>query len=190
MELIFASHNENKVREIKSMVSDEIRILSLNDLNFHEEIEETGNTLEENARIKALAIHKLTGKNVFADDSGLFVEVLHGEPGVHSARYAGTGNSKDNISKLLDKLKNEPNRKAYFKSVFCLILNQEEYYFEGEVHGEILNDERGNQGFGYDPIFVPNGLEETFAEMNAQEKNLISHRYKALEKLINFIQNF
>ena len=190
MELIFASHNENKVREIKSMVSENILILSLNDLNFHEEIEETGQTLDENARIKASAIHKLTGKNVFADDSGLFVEALNGQPGIYSSRYAGTGNSMDNIFKLLDELKNETNRKAYFKSVFCLILNEQEYYFDGEVHGNIIFEKRGNQGFGYDPVFVPNGFEETFAGMNQEQKNLISHRYKALEKLINFIENF
>lgn len=189
MELIFASHNENKVREIKSMVSEKIRIFSLNDLNFHQEIEETGNTLEENARIKAQTIHKLTGKNVFADDSGLFVEALAGEPGVYSSRYAGTGNSQDNIVKLLKELKDKPNRIAYFKSVFCLILNDEEFLFEGEIHGEIIKNERGSKGFGYDPVFIPNGYDLTFAEMSSDEKNLISHRYKAVQKLINFVEN-
>jgi len=190
MELIFASHNENKVREIRHMVSEKIRILSLNDLNFHEEIAETGNTLKENAQIKARTIHKLTGKNVFADDSGLFVEAIGGEPGVYSSRYAGTGNSQDNIVKLLKELKDKPNRKAYFKSVFCLILNDEETLFEGEVHGRITDAESGKEGFGYDPVFVPDGREQTFAEMDPEEKNLISHRYKAVQKLINFIENF
>lgn len=190
MELIFASHNEGKVKEIKAMVSDKIQILSLNDINFYEEIEETGNTLEENAQIKAATIHKLTGKNVFADDSGLFVEALGGQPGVFSARYAGTGNSKDNIGKLLSELNSNANRSAYFKSVFCLILNGEEFYFDGEVHGEIISETKGNEGFGYDPVFVPNGFDLTFAEMNPEEKNQISHRYEAVQKLINFIQNF
>lgn len=190
MELIFASHNEGKVKEIKAMVSDKIQILSLNDIGFHEEIDETGNTLEENSRIKAKAIHDLTGKNVFADDSGLFVEALCGAPGVFSARYAGTGNSSDNIIKLLNELNENLNRNAYFKSVFCLFLNDEEFYFDGEIHGQILHEQKGNDGFGYDPVFSPNGYNLTFAEMNSEEKNLISHRSKAVQKLINFIENF
>lgn len=190
MELIFASHNEGKVKEIKAMVSDKIQILSLNDINFHQEIEETGNTLEENARIKARTIYDFTGKNVFADDSGLFVEALKGGPGVFSARYAGTGNSNDNMTKLLKELDKNPNRNAYFKSVFCLILNGEEIYFDGEVHGKITGQQEGDKGFGYDPVFIANGYDMTFAEMNPKEKNLISHRSKAVQKLINFIENF
>ncbi len=190
MELIFASHNEGKVKEIKSMVSTKIQILSLNDIGCYEEIEETGTTLEENARIKAVKIQEITGKNVFADDSGLFVEALNGKPGVFSARYAGTGKSEDNIMKLLNELNEESNRNAYFKSVFCLILNDEEFFFDGEVHGKIISQQRGNDGFGYDPVFVPNDYDSTFAEMNPAEKNLISHRYKAVQKLINFIENF
>lgn len=190
MELIFASHNENKVKEIRNMVSEEIRIHSLNDLNFHEEIEETGNTLEANARIKAKTIHGLTGKNVFADDSGLFVEALGGAPGVFSSRYAGTGDSEDNINKLLKELEKESNRNAYFKSVFCLILNDEEYFFHGECHGEIISEKRGCKGFGYDPVFIPTGYQQTFSEMESGLKNSISHRYKAVQKLITFIQNF
>src|SRR5690606_22551663 len=172
MELIFASHNEGKVKEIKAMVSDKIQILSLNDIDFHEEIPETGTTLEENSNIKARTIHELTGKNVFADDSGLFVEALGGAPGVFSARYAGTGNSQDNITKLLEELNEISNRNAYFKSVFCLIFNGEEFYFDGEVHGKILSKTKGNQGFGYDPVFVPEGFDLTFAEMDAKAKNL------------------
>lgn len=190
MELIFASHNEGKVQEIKAMVSDKIQIYSLNDINFHEEIEETGNTLEENSRIKAKTIHDLTGKAVFADDSGLFVEALGGAPGVFSARYAGTGNSEDNIIKLLNELNENPNRNAYFKSVFCLIYTDNEFYFDGEVHGQILHETKGSKGFGYDPVFVPNGYDLTFAEMNSTDKNQISHRSKAVQKLINFIENF
>src|SRR5690606_2489938 len=114
-----------------------------------------GNTLEENARIKAKTIHELTGKNVFADDSGLFAEALSGRPGVFSARYAGTGNSVDNIIKLLNELKNESNKNAYFRSVFCLILNENEFYFDGEAHGKIITEQRRYEGFGYDPVFVP-----------------------------------
>lgn len=190
MELIFASHNEGKVKEIKAMVSDKIQIYSLNDINFHKEIEETGNTLEENARIKAKTIYDFTGKNVFADDSGLFVEALGGSPGVFSARYAGTGNSEDNIIKLLNELNDNPNRNAYFKSVFCLILNTEEIYFDGEIHGKIISQTKGDKGFGYDPVFVPNGYDLTFAEISSEEKNQISHRSEAVQKLINFIKNF
>lgn len=188
MELIFASHNENKVKEIRAMVPDEVQILSLNDIHFHEEIEETGSTLEENANIKARKIYEKTGKNVFADDSGLFVEALNGEPGVYSARYSGTGNSKDNIQKLLKELKGKLNRNAYFRAVFCLILNGEEIYLDGEIHGRIIEEEKGNDGFGYDPVFISNGFDVTFAEMNPKDKNLISHRHKAVQKLINFIE--
>lgn len=190
MELIFASHNENKVKEIRAMVSENIHILSLNDIGFHHEIHETGTTLEENAKIKARTIYELTGKNVFADDSGLFVEALGGDPGVYSARYAGTGNADDNIMKLLDELNHKANRKACFRSVFCLILNEKKIYFEGEVSGKIIEAKKGSEGFGYDPVFVAEGYEQTFAEMNPREKNLISHRYKAVQKLINFIENF
>lgn len=190
MELIFASHNENKVKEIRAMVSYEIQILSLNDIGFHDEIEETGSTLEENAQIKAKRIFDTTGKNVFADDSGLFVEALNGAPGVYSARYAGTGNSKDNNVKLLNELNGKSNRNAFFRAVFCLILNEREFYFDGEIHGKIIEAEKGNDGFGYDPVFVPNAYNLTFAEMDSKEKNMISHRYKAVQKLINFIEKY
>lgn len=189
MELIFASHNENKVKEIRSVLPDSIQLLSLNDIGFHQEIEETGSTLEENSKIKAETIYKETGKNVFADDSGLFVEALNGDPGVFSSRYAGTGNSEDNIKKLLNELNSKINRKAYFQSVFCIIIDGEIHYVSGEVHGEIINEPRGNQGFGYDPVFVAEGYEKTFGEMDPVQKNQISHRAKAVQKLINFIGN-
>ncbi len=190
MDLIFASHNENKVKEIRAVLPDFIRLFSLNDIGFHEEIEETGTTLEENAQIKAETIFKQTGKNVFADDSGLFVESLNDAPGVYSARYAGTGNSKDNIFKLLKELKDEENRNASFKAVFCVIINGKIDFLKGEVHGKITEEEKGSEGFGYDPVFIPNGYKETFAEMNPEEKNQISHRAEAVQKLITFIENF
>lgn len=189
MELIFASHNENKVKEIRSVLPDWIQLKSLNDISFHEEIAETGTTLEENAQIKAETIYKLTGKNVFADDSGLFVEALNGAPGVYSARYAGTGNSLDNIHKLLKNLEAEENRNASFQAVFCTIIEGEISFLKGEVLGEIIQELKGSEGFGYDPVFVPKGFEKTFAEMSSTDKNQISHRAKAVQKLINFIEN-
>lgn len=189
MELIFASHNENKVKEIKKLFSERVKILSLNDIEFYEEIPETGETLEENALIKAKTIYEISGKNVFADDSGLFVNGLNGAPGVFSARYAGTGNSADNIQKLLQELGDHPDRTAYFKTVICLILDGKEHFISGEIHGEIISELRGTDGFGYDPIFVPNAYSETFAEMNLEQKNQISHRAQAIKKLINFIEN-
>ena len=189
MELIFASHNENKVKEIRAVLPDSIQLLSLNDIGFQDEIEETGTTLEENAQIKAETIYNLTGKNVFADDSGLFVEALDGEPGVFSARYAGTGNSKDNIQKLLENLEKEENRNASFQAVFCTIIEGKISFLKGEVRGRIIENEKGNEGFGYDPIFIPNGYDETFGQMNPEAKNQISHRAKAVQKLITFIEN-
>lgn len=189
MELIFASHNENKVKEIRSVLPNSIQLLSLNDIGFHEEIAETGSTLEENAQIKAETIYKQTGKNVFADDSGLFVEALNGEPGVYSSRYAGTGNSKDNILKLLKELNGKTNRNAAFKTVFCVIIKGKTEFLKGEIHGEIIKQEKGLEGFGYDPVFIPDGFDKTFAEMKSEQKNQISHRTKAVQKLINFIKN-
>lgn len=189
MDLIFASHNEDKVNEIRAVLPAHIRLLSLNDLGFHDDIEETGDTLEENAEIKAETIFKQTGKNVFADDTGLFVKALNGDPGVHSSRYAGTGDSKDNIEKLLKELKDKSDRSAYFKTQICLIWEGEFHFLSGEIHGTISEDEKGESGFGYDPIFIPEGYSESFAEMDLKEKNRISHRALAVEKLINFVEN-
>lgn len=188
MDLIFASHNENKVNEIRAVFPEDIRLFSLNDLNFHEEIEETGSTLEENSKIKAETIYRSTRKNVFADDTGLFVNALNGVPGVFSSRYAGTGNSLDNMKKLLKVLENESNRSAYFKTQICLIYEGETHFFSGEIHGQIMKEIKGTQGFGYDPIFVPDGFSKSFAEMNLEQKNSISHRYLAVEKLVKFIE--
>jgi len=187
--LIFASHNENKVNEIRQMLPDSIQLLSLNDIGFHDEIAETGSSLEENAKIKAETIFNLNGKPVFADDSGLFVEALSGAPGVYSARYAGTGNSQDNIRKLLAELGENENRLAYFMTVFCIISQNGAFYLDGKAEGNITKQPKGVEGFGYDPVFLPHGFNKTFAEMTHEEKNQISHRHKAVQKLINFVRN-
>lgn len=189
MELIFATHNYNKVKEVSKMLPSYLSMKSLSDINFLDEIEETGETFEENALLKAKTIADKTGKNIFADDSGLIIEALDGAPGVYSHRYAGTGEDKDNIAKALKELKDKTNRKAYFISIFCLILDNKEYFFEGRVNGTISTEILGENGFGYDPIFIPDGFSKSFAQMTAEEKNKISHRGKAVEKLNDFLTN-
>ena len=189
MELIFATHNNNKVKEVTKMLPSYLSMKSLTAIDFFEEIEETGETFEENASLKAKTIFNKTGKNVFADDSGLVIEALDGAPGVYSARYAGTGKDEDNIAKALKELDGKTNRKAYFISIFCLILNGKEYFFEGRVNGTIATEIMGNNGFGYDPIFIPDGFSKSFAQMTPEEKNAISHRGKAIGKLNNFLTN-
>lgn len=189
MELIFATHNNNKVKEVTKMLPSYLSMKSLTAIDFFEEIEETGETFEENALLKAKTIFNKTGKNVFADDSGLVIEALDGAPGVYSARYAGTGKDEDNIAKALKELDGKTNRKAYFISIFCLILNGKEYFFEGRVNGTIATEIRGDNGFGYDPIFIPDGFSKSFAQMTPEEKNAISHRGKAIEKLNDFLTN-
>ncbi|ADX68287.1 RdgB/HAM1 family non-canonical purine NTP pyrophosphatase [Weeksella virosa] len=187
MELIFATHNQDKLKELQALLPETIQLQSLTDLNFHDDIEETGNTFEENAFIKTKTIYEKFHQPVFADDSGLVIDALNGRPGVFSARYAGTKNSEDNIAKVLKELEGISNRKAYFISVFCLMINDEVHYFEGRIEGEIMNENKGNKGFGYDPIFRPSGFDYTFAEMSAEEKNAISHRSIATQKLIHYI---
>lgn len=189
MELIFATHNNNKVKEVTKMLPSYLSMKSLTAIDFFEEIEETGKTFEENALLKAKTIFNKTGKNVFADDSGLVIEALDGAPGVYSARYAGTGKDEDNIAKALKELDGKTNRKAYFISIFCLILNGKEYFFEGRVNGTIATEIMGDNGFGYDPIFIPDGFSKSFAQMTPEEKNAISHRGKAIEKLNDFLTN-
>ncbi|MFV0209606.1 RdgB/HAM1 family non-canonical purine NTP pyrophosphatase [Empedobacter falsenii] len=189
MELIFATHNNNKVKEVTKMLPSYLSMKSLTAIDFFEEIEETGETFEENALLKAKTIFNKTGKNVFADDSGLVIEALDGAPGVYSARYAGTGKDEDNIAKALKELDGKTNRKAYFISIFCLILNGKEYFFEGRVNGTIATEIMGDNGFGYDPIFIPDGFSKSFAQMTPKEKNAISHRGKAIEKLNDFLTN-
>ncbi len=190
MELVFATHNSNKVKEIKNQLGVEFDLKSLSDIGFHDEIEETETTLEGNALLKVRAIHQKTNTNCFADDTGLEVETLNGEPGVYSARYAGSDcNATDNMDKLLTNLKEKENRKARFRTVIALILDGKEHLFEGICEGEILLEKTGIDGFGYDPIFQPNGFDRSFAQMTLEEKNKISHRGLAVQKLIAFLRN-
>ena len=189
MKLIFASHNSNKVIEIASLLPEGIELLSLADIGFNEEIAETADTLEGNSLLKARTIYQKTGIACFADDTGLEVEVLNNRPGVFSARYAGESkNDHENIHKLLNELENQSNRKARFRTVITLLLNGVENQFEGIVEGELISEKKGEFGFGYDPIFVPENEKRTFAEMNLAEKNQFSHRARALKKLILFLE--
>tara|TARA_B100002019_G_C21268251_1_gene600643 strand:+ start:458 stop:1036 length:579 start_codon:yes stop_codon:yes gene_type:complete len=189
MELIFATHNQNKVEEISAILPPVIEIKSLRDINFKNEISETSETLQGNALIKARTIFNQFKRNCFADDTGLEVEVLNGDPGVLSARYAGNQNiAIDNIKKLLRKLKNHDNRKAQFRTVIALIYDRNEYFFEGIIKGKIIGEAKGNNGFGYDPIFQPENYFLSFAQLDKEEKNKISHRAIAFRKLINFLK--
>ncbi len=191
MEIIFASNNINKIREINNILGSSFTLLSLKDINMNEDIPEDELTLEGNALFKARHIFKATGRNVFADDTGLEVEALNGRPGVHSARFAGENKDSDaNIEKLLYLLKNKVNRNSQFRTVIALILDQKEYHFEGIVKGKIISERRGSEGFGYDPVFIPRGEALTFAEMGLDEKNRISHRARAFEKLKLFLNGY
>lgn len=182
--LIIASNNTHKIEEIKSILGNQFDLLSMNEIGFHDDIVEDGNTFEENALIKARTIHQKFNCNCFADDSGLIIPALNDEPGVYSARYAGEPcNHQKNIEKVLTNLQDQKNRAAKFISVIALIINAQEYLFRGEVEGTIREERSGNKGFGYDPIFQPKGYHITFAEMNEAEKNTISHRAKALEQM-------
>lgn len=182
--LVVASNNKHKLEEIKYILADRFELVSMGDIGFREDIIEDGTTFIENAFIKARTIHQKFNCNCFADDSGLIVEALNNEPGVYSARYAGEPVDHDkNIEKVLLNMQNVSNRNAKFVTVIALILDGEEYYFEGEVLGTIRTERSGNKGFGYDPIFQPNGYDITFAEMTEQEKNAISHRARALAQM-------
>ena len=188
IDLLFATSNKNKVLEIKKILPKEFNIKSLDDIGFCEEIPENENTIEGNAIFKANYMYKKYNLNVFADDTGLEVDSLNGKPGVHSARYAGISkNSRDNINKLLKKLKNKKNRKARFKTVIALIINSKIHTFEGVVEGIITKKPKGENGFGYDSVFIPSGYTKTFGELSIEEKNSISHRSLAMNKLIDFI---
>ncbi|NNJ56754.1 MAG: RdgB/HAM1 family non-canonical purine NTP pyrophosphatase [Bacteroidia bacterium] len=190
MKLILASQNKNKIAEIRAKLP-QFTISGLDPTQFPNELLETGSTLEENALQKARQVFAITGCSCFADDTGLEVEALDGEPGVLSARYAGERrNSNDNMNLVLERLKNQPNRKARFKTVIALILNGKEYVFEGVCGGEITEQKSGDEGFGYDPIFLPEGRKETFAEMSMKEKGEISHRGRAVNKLVLFLGNY
>ena len=187
-QIVFSTHNENKLNEIKKILSDNFKIIGLSDLNFDDEIIESGKTLAQNADIKASYINKLYNIDCFADDTGLEINSLNGEPGVYSARYAGDEcSSEKNIEKVLNSLSNKKCRKAVFKTVICLVINNEKYFFEGKIFGSISPKIIGKQGFGYDPIFIPNGFNKTFSQMSMDEKNKISHRAIAVEKLSKFL---
>lgn len=190
MTILFATNNDHKLSEIRSMIPPAIVLRSLADINYPNDIPETGNTLEENAMIKARTIYNITNLPTFADDTGLEIECLNGEPGVRSARYAGENkNMDDNIRKVHRLMENETNRNARFRTVIALIINGEEFLFEGIISGTIIREKRGNSGFGYDPIFIPHRKTLTFAEMSPVEKNSISHRSEALSKLVTFLSS-
>ena len=188
-ELLFATHNQNKVEEIRALLP-QFKVLSLKDVNFNEEIEETGTTLEENASLKAQTVFEKTGKACFADDTGLEVVALNGDPGVYSARYAGEpANSENNMDKLLAALDGENDRSAAFRTVISFVdENGLKINFEGSVEGEILMERTGNGGFGYDPVFKPNGYEQSFAEMTPVQKNEISHRGRAINRFVEYLR--
>ncbi len=189
MKICFASHNQGKVQEIAALSPEGIEVVGLSDLSIHEDIEETGSTLEENSAIKARYVFDRYKMPVFADDSGLEVNALNGDPGVITARYAGPErDNQKNIELLLKNLEKFNDKTAQFRTVITLILDGKETQFEGIVVGEIQNELRGVNGFGYDPIFVPKGFDRTFAEMDPEEKNKLSHRAKAFQKLLSYLK--
>ncbi|HLP65437.1 non-canonical purine NTP diphosphatase [Flavobacterium sp.] len=188
MQLVFASNNKNKIKEIQLLVPNSIQILSLEDIGCFDDIPETADTIEENAILKANYVTEKFGYNCFADDSGLEIDALNGAPGVYSARYAGEPrDDHKNIEKVLENLKNKANRKANFKTVICLNLNGEQHLFTGIINGTIIEEKIGTNGFGYDPIFVADGYEKTFAQLSIEEKSSISHRGIAVRKLVDFL---
>lgn len=190
MKLVFATNNLHKLKEVQEMLSNTIEVLSLKDIGCFEDVEETETTLEGNARLKAAYITNNYGYNCFADDTGLEVDALNGKPGVFSARYGGEhGNSEKNMQKLLKELHGKANRKAQFRTAVALNLENKQYLFEGICEGEILEKKTGTGGFGYDPIFKPTEASKSFAEMNSEEKNKISHRGIAIQKLVDFLLN-
>lgn len=187
--LVFATNNDHKLKELKQLVPSEFELVSLNDIGCTDDIPETGTTLEVNAAQKSFYIWDKYGINCFADDTGLEIKVLGNEPGVYSARYAGEDKRPaDNMLKVLEKMKNQTNRKACFRCVISLVIDGHEKQFEGIVEGKILTEMHGDAGFGYDPIFMPDGYDQSFAEMSADEKNQISHRGRAVVKLIDYLK--
>ena len=190
MKLVFATNNLHKLKEVQEMLSNTIELLSLKDIGCFEDIEETESTLEGNAKLKADYITEKYRFDCFADDTGLEVEALDGDPGVYSARYAGEhGNAEKNMEKLLNELQNKSSRKAKFRTIIALNLRNKQYLFEGICDGEILNEKTGVKGFGYDPIFKPSNASCSFAEMISEEKNKISHRGIAIQELVQFLNS-
>lgn len=191
MKLVFATNNLNKLKEVQAMLPKTIELLSLKDINCNEEVDETETTLEGNAKLKAEYITKNYGYNCFADDTGLEVDALNGQPGVYSARYAGEAkNAEKNMQKLLLALKNKIDRNAQFRTAICLNLDGKQFLFEGVCRGEIIKEKQGQEGFGYDPIFKPTHSKDTFATMSSVEKNKISHRGIAVQELVAFLKNY
>jgi XTP/dITP diphosphohydrolase len=192
MKLVFCTHNENKVKEIARLTSPDFEWLALNDIGYLQEIPEPFQTLEENARTKAETVFRASGLPCFSEDSGLFTDTLNGEPGVHSARYAGANaNASNNMALLLERMKGKTNRKATFKTVIAFFTAEQCLYFTGECSGTLLENPTGTEGFGYDPLFVPDGDTRTFAQMSLDEKNNFSHRRKAMDGFLNYInKNF
>lgn len=188
MEILLATQNEHKKEEILDILPQNFKLKTFKDFNFIGDIEETGNTFEENAKIKAEFGYNLGKIACFADDSGLVIDALDGDPGIYSARYSGTGKFSNNIAKVLKNMSGIDNRKAYFISTICWINQQEEFYFEGRIYGTISEQIKGEHGFGYDPIFIPEGYNKSFAEFTAEEKNKISHRAIALDKFMQFLK--
>lgn len=187
--IIFATNNQHKVDEVRQVLGNLFKIITLKEAGIEIDIPEPHNTLEANATEKSMTINKLTGKNCFSEDTGLEVVVLNGAPGVHSARYAGEGRSfKANIEKLLKNMGTTENRQARFITIISLILDNKEFQFEGICEGKIILEERGENGFGYDPVFMPSGSNRTFGEMDLVEKSAFSHRKKAMDKLIAFLE--
>ena len=190
MKIVFATNNPNKLKEIQSLIPKEIEIISLNEIGCNEDIPETGDTLEANAFQKAHYIKDNFNYDCFADDTGLEIDKLNGDPGVYSARYAGPErNANANMNKVLNELKGKKNRKAQFRTAIALILKGEEHLFEGKVEGYISKDKQGDEGFGYDPIFIPENDKRSFAQMSMKEKGAISHRGRAVKKLVTYLNN-
>ncbi len=189
MKLVFATNNRHKLQEVRAIVGDRVEILSLSDIGCNDDIPETADTLQGNALIKARYINEKYGVDCFADDTGLEVDALGGAPGVYSARYAGEEcDSEANMQKLLHNLTGKSERSAQFRTVIALIINGDEKLFNGVVKGRISTEKLGDSGFGYDPIFIPEGFSESFAQMSAEQKNSISHRFRATEKLSNYLK--
>jgi len=189
MKLVFATNNQHKLKELQEILGDDIDLLSLNDIGCHEEIPEEQPTLEGNASQKSFYVYNNYGYDCFADDTGLEIEALNNEPGVYSARYAGEEkNAEANMQKVLEKMAKINNRKARFRTVISLVVGGKEKQFEGIVEGSILHEKRGSDGFGYDPVFLPEGYKQTFAEMDLSTKNKISHRGRAVEKLVKYLK--
>lgn len=188
--LIFATNNQHKIEEIRHVLQNRFRIITLAEAGIYTDIPEPHDTLEENAIEKSMVIHRMTGKDCFSEDTGLETEALGGLPGVRSARFAGeTADAEANIDKLLSSLKGESNRRARFRTIICLLIGGKTHLFEGVCQGRIAEERKGSSGFGYDAVFVPDGSEKTFGEMNLEEKNSYSHRRKATDKLIAFLKN-